>query len=126
MYNGRFKALSHRYKTRETDKMQVLTRTTPKRGINEGRPKLSKIQKIDENKESFRSFISKYRNSAVSRKSYIDWLKRLVEYCNLPDVVNRIGVTIGDNTDLLLFDKDADKQPHPMRIFQRDEWNGNR
>lgn len=83
MHNGRFKALSPRYNTN----MQVLT--IPKRGRNEGRPKLSKIQKIDETKDSFRNFISKYRNSHITRVSYIDWLRRLVDYCNLPDVEKR-------------------------------------
>jgi hypothetical protein len=45
--------------------MQVLTRTG--RGRNEGRPKNARIQKIDESKNSSRNFISKFRNSSITK-----------------------------------------------------------
>jgi|SRR5215207_2532025 len=63
-----------------------------------------KVQQIDENTESFRNFVSKFRNSPITKQAYTDWLRRFMDYCNLPDVKTRIGIDIGDNTDLLLFD----------------------
>jgi hypothetical protein len=44
------------------------------------------IQKIDENSESFRNFIRRFRNSPETKKAYAHWLRRFVEYSNIPDV----------------------------------------
>jgi len=69
-------------------------------------------QKIDENTESFRNFIRRYRNSPITKVAYTDWLRRFVEYSTLPNIRAKTGVEIGDNTDLLLFDDPRKIQNH--------------
>jgi len=73
-------------------------------------------QKINENSESFRNFIRRYRNSPASKEAYTDFLRRFVEYSNLPEVKTKIGVDINDNTDLLLFE-DTRKIQHLIKNF---------
>ena len=69
-----------------------------------GRPKDLNAQTINEDTESFRNFIRRYRNSPVTKKDYTDWLGRFMTYCNLPETRAKIKVEVNDNTDLLLFD----------------------
>ena len=69
----------------------------------------SGTQQIDENTESFRNFIRKFRNSPVTKKDYTDFFKRFMHYCNLPETRTKIGVEVGDNTDFLLFGNDNKK-----------------
>jgi integrase len=64
---------------------------------------------IDESTDSFRNFISKFRNSPKTRTDFINWLRMYVKYCNRDDVKARIKVDVGNNTDLLLFDSDTRK-----------------
>ena len=63
-------------------------------------------QQINENTESFRNFIRKFRNSPVTKKDYTDFFKRFMHYCNLPETRTKIGVEVGNNTDFLLFGND--------------------
>ena len=69
----------------------------------------SGTQQIDENTESFRNFIRKFRNSPVTKKDYTDFFKRFMHYCNLPETRTKIGVEVEDNTDFLLFGNDNKK-----------------
>jgi integrase len=60
---------------------------------------------INESTESFRNFISKFRNSPKTRQDFINWLKMYVRYCN-----EKINVNVSSgNTDVLLFDNDTRK-----------------
>jgi integrase len=68
-------------------------------------------QPVNENTESFRNFIRRFKNSPHTKKSYTTSLRRFVKYCNSPDVRKKIGIEIGDNTDLLLFENyNGDKE----------------
>jgi integrase len=69
-------------------------------------------QPINETTESFRNFIRRYRNSPATKRTYTDWFRRSVEYSNLPEIRAKIGVNVGDNTDLLLFDDTRKIQNH--------------
>lgn len=66
-------------------------------------------QQINENTESFRNFIRRYRNSPVTKRDYTDFFRRFIHYCNLPETRTKIGVVVGDNTDFLLFNNDSKK-----------------
>ena len=81
------------------------------KGIGKGKHNPNK-QRMDESSESFRNFIRRYRNSPASKESYTDFLRRFVEYSNLPEVKAKIGLDVGDNTDLLLFDDNRKIQNH--------------
>jgi integrase len=69
-------------------------------------------QKIDENKESFKNFIRRFRNSPVTRISYTHWFRRFVAFSNLLDVRERIKIEVNDNPDLLLFEDTRKIQNH--------------
>ena len=85
----------------------------PRRGkkLNSG------TQQIDENTESFRNFIRKFRNSPVTKKDYTDFFKRFMHYCNLPETRTKIGVEVEDNTDFLLFGNDNKKIQNIIKRF---------
>ena len=85
----------------EVSKVLQLKLKTKKIGSGNYNPN---IQKIDETSESFRNFIRRYRNSPATEKAYTGWFRRYVAYSNIPQVKAKIGIDVGDNTDLLLFD----------------------
>ena len=84
-----------------------------------GRPKHAYIQGINENTESFKNYLRKFRNSPNTKINYTNWLKRFIEYVNLPDVRVKAGIqsVVGDNTDLLLFDNDKRKIQNIIKYF---------
>ncbi|HKI07027.1 MAG TPA: site-specific integrase [Nitrososphaeraceae archaeon] len=73
--------------------------------------------KVDESTESFRNFISKFRNSPKTKQDFTTWLKMFVKYCNSDVGRARIKIEINDNTDLLLFDSDTRKIQTVIKQF---------
>jgi integrase len=67
---------------------------------------------IDQRNESFRNFISKFRNSPKTRQDFINWLKVFVKYCDKKLKINSNG-----NTDLLLFNNDTRKIQTVIKQF---------
>lgn len=96
--------------SKHTPQTQTQTRQQPK-GVGKGNHNPNK-QKIDENIESFRNFVRRFRNSPITKEDYINWLRRYVEYSNLPQIRAKTGVDINDNTDLLIFDDPRKIQYH--------------
>jgi integrase len=76
---------------------------TKSKGVGRGRHDPNK-QPLNENTESFRNFIRRFRHSPHSKDAYTVWIRRFVKYCNSPDVRAKIGINVNDSTDLLLFE----------------------
>src|SRR5215216_2894026 len=82
-----------------------------------GHPINPDTQKIDQSRESYMNFVRRFRNSPMTKKGYTDRLRNLMQYCNLPDVRAKIGVQVGDNSDLLLFDNDSRKIQNILKCY---------
>ena len=82
-----------------------------------GRPKDPNTQQINENTESFRNFIRRFRNSPITKKDYTAWFRRFLDYCNLPETRSRIKVHIDDNPDLLLFNNDTKRIQNVIKSY---------
>jgi integrase len=78
-----------------------------------GRPKNPDTLRINENVESFRNYVRRFRNSPITKVGYVNWLRRFMVYCN--ECKN--GIEVGDDPDLLLFDGDAKKIQNIIRHF---------
>jgi integrase len=74
---------------------------------------------IDHNTESFRNFVRRFRNSAVTKTDYVNNLRRFIHFCNLVETKARIKVDIGNpaKTDLLLFDGDTKKIQNTIKHY---------
>ena len=90
--------------------MELIQQTTHKVKGKKGHFSPNK-QPIDETPESFRNFIRRFRNSPHTKKSYATSLRRFVKIVTHPTLEKKIGIEIGDNTDLLLFENyNGDKE----------------
>jgi integrase len=74
---------------------------------------------IDENAESFKNFVRRFRNSPVTKKDYVNSFRRFVHYCNLPETKARIKTEVGEpaNTDILLFEGDTKKIQNTIKHY---------
>jgi integrase len=78
-----------------------------------GRPNSPDTLRINENTESFRNYVRRFRNSPITRTGYVAWLRRFMVYCN---EAGR-GIEVGENTDLLLFNGDTKKIQDIIKRF---------
>jgi integrase len=78
-----------------------------------GRPKNPNTLRINEDAESFRNFIRRFRNSPITKVGYADWLRRFMVYCN----ECQKGIGVGDNPDKLLFEGDGKKIQNIIKHF---------